>query len=285
MQKITLVTGANAGIGFETALALAKQDCKVILHSRTREKGQQARDAILTAYPAAQLDVVVAELGELTEVKAMADDIKARYTHLDSLINNAGIWNSDLELGYKGIENVMVVNHLAAAYLAHLLYPLLVAAPDGRMICVASDSHKQIKGMYWDDLNLTKNYHGLRSYAQSKLAMVLFTYEWARRCPTSVSSYAIQPGLVQTDMGLKTKFWLHRLAWRVRRQMSGHRTPAEGAATSVYLATSPEVSDQTGLYWDLCEPKKSYSSSYDEEEARKVWEWTCEVLEIKDFFA
>jgi hypothetical protein len=138
--------------------------------------------------------------------------------------------------------------------------------------------------MYWNDLNLTNNYHGLRSYAQSKLANVLFVYEWARRCPDNISSYAIQPGLVQTDIGLKGNSWLHSLAWKVRRQMSGHKTPAEGAATSIHLASNPEVTDQTGLYWDKCKPKKSYSSSYSEEEARKCWEWSCEVLGIDDYF-
>lgn len=280
MQKIALVTGANTGIGLETARALAQQGFTVILHSRSHEKSEQTRATLLAELPAASLEIAVADLGELLEIKAMAEDIKARHPRLDVLVNNAGVWNSILELSKEGIEKTLAINHLAYMYLGHLLYPLLAAAPAGRMVCVASDSHKQIKGMFWDDLNLTSNYHGLRSYAQSKLANVLFVYEWARRCPTNVSSYAVQPGLVQTDIGLKGNSWLHRIAWKVRRQMSGHKTPAQGAATSIYLASSPAVASKTGLYWDNCEPKESYSSSYDEQEAQRLWEWSCEVLGV-----
>ncbi|MEM9834933.1 MAG: SDR family NAD(P)-dependent oxidoreductase [Bacteroidota bacterium] len=284
MQKKVLVTGANAGIGFETASAMAQRGFHVLLHSRTQAKGDAAREKILAEHPSASVEVVVADLGKLTAIKAMADQIKSRHQRLDVLVNNAGVWNSALALSEEGVEMSLAINHLAYFYLGHLLFPLLAAAEDGRMVCVASDSHKQIKGMFWDDLNLTANYHGLRSYAQSKLANVLFVYEWARRCPVPVSAYAVQPGLVQTDIGLKGNRWLHRIAWKVRRQMSGHKTPAEGAATSIYLASSTKAAGKTGLYWDNCQPKSSYSSSYDEAEARRLWEWSCEVLGIDAYF-
>lgn len=291
MNKTVLVTGANAGIGFETAKALANQNYRVLLHARNTTKGNAAKALILEEFPAAEIEVVTAELGDLQEVEAMAKEVRRLAPRLDVLVNNAGIWNSKLELRKtgveKGIEEVLVVNHLAYFYLGYLLFPCLERAEGGgRLICVASDSHKQIKGMYWDDLNLTNNYHGLRSYAQSKLANVLFVYEFARRCPEGVpvSSYAIQPGLVQTDIGFKGNTWLHRLAWRVRRQMSGHKTPAQGAETSIYLASDPKVKAATGQYWDNCAPKDSYSSSYDETEAKLLWEWSCEVLGIDDFF-
>ncbi len=287
MNKTVLVTGANAGIGFETAKALAKKGFSVLLHSRTMAKGQSAKERILVAMPQADLKVVTADLGELEQVRSLAAKVNELAPALDVLVNNAGVWNSKLELSKEGVEMTLAVNHLAYFYLSHLLYPNLQRAKDGgRIVCVASDSHKQIKGMFWDDLNLTNHYHGLRSYAQSKLANVLFVYEFARRSPADdqISAYAVQPGLVQTDIGLKGNTWLHRLAWRVRRQMSGHKTPAEGAATSIYLASDDKARAATGQYWDDCRPKDSYSSSYEEAEAKLLWEWSCNVLEIKDFF-
>lgn len=287
MNKTVLVTGANTGIGFETAQALAERGFKVLIHSRTAEKGQAAKTRLQELLPDAELAVVTADLGELEQIRTLAAKVNELAPSLDVLVNNAGVWNSKLELSKEGVEMTLAVNHLAYFYLSYLLYPNLRRAQNGgRIVCVASDSHKQIKGMFWDDLNLTNQYHGLRSYAQSKLANVLFVYEFARRSPDEdqISAYAVQPGLVQTDIGLKGNTWLHRLAWRVRRQMSGHKTPAEGAATSIYLASDEKVSKATGQYWDDCQPKDSYSSSYEEAEAKLLWEWSCNVLGIKDFF-
>lgn len=285
MSKIVLVTGANAGIGFETAKAMAKAGYRTLIHCRSKAKATTTREKILAEYPTAKVDIFTADLGDLAQIKQMATNVLAQTPVLDVLINNAGVWNSKLEVTKEGIEKTLAINHLAYFYLSYLLYPALEKASEGgRIVCVASDSHKQIKGMFWDDLNLTNNYHGLRSYAQSKLANVLFVYEWARRCPQNISSYAVQPGLVQTDIGLKGNTWLHRLAWRVRRNMSGHKTPAEGAATSIYLATTPEVQSQNGLYWDNCVPKESFSSSYDETEATLLWDWSCKSVGIERVF-
>ncbi|MGB3547903.1 MAG: SDR family NAD(P)-dependent oxidoreductase, partial [Saprospiraceae bacterium] len=211
--------------------------------------------------------------------------VRAREERLDVLINNAGVWNSTYELTEDGIETVFATNHLAYFLLTHELYPLLAAAPHSRVINVASDSHQQIKGMRWDDLGLKDNYHGLRSYAQSKLANVLFTYELQRRFPNDkMDAFAVQPGLVQTDIGIKGNNWLHALAWRVRRRMSGHKTPAEGAATSIYLATAPEVSGRGGTYWDDCRPKESYSGSNDPAEAERLWQESLRLCGLPSFF-
>ncbi len=285
-KKTILVTGANTGIGYETARHLAKAGHHVLLHARNEAKAAQAKAGLLAGLPQAQITPVYADLGQLHEIRTMAEGIYAQHRQLDVLVNNAGVWNSTLELSQEGVEMTLAINHLAYFYLTHLLYPSLSAAPGGgRVVCVASDSHKQIKGMFWNDLNLSKNYHGLRSYAQSKLANVLFVAEFARRCPTPIASYAVQPGLVQTDIGLKGNTWLHRLAWKVRRQMKGNKTAAEGAATSIFLATAPNVQAQTGLYWDDCRTKTPFSTANDPEEARKLWDWSCEICGITDYFA
>lgn len=281
-----LVTGANAGIGFETAKALAAQDATVLLLCRTEAKALAAREQIVQATGNERVHVFVADLSSQTAIRAAAADILARFDRLDVLVNNAGTWASKFERTEDGIESVFAINHLAYFLLTHLLLPALQRAPQARIVNVASDSHFQIKGLFLDDLNLTNNYHGLRSYAQSKLANVMFTYEFDRRKPDAqLSINAVQPGLVQTDIGLKHTNWLHALAWRIRRRMSGHKSPDEGAATSIYLASSPAAAGQSGKYWDDCRPKPSSAASYDREAAARLWDISCEWCGITDYFS
>ncbi|WP_116127396.1 SDR family NAD(P)-dependent oxidoreductase [Lewinella sp. IMCC34183] len=260
-----LVTGATTGIGLATARALAAAGFHVLLHGRTLEKARRAA-AELSRY---RVTPVYADLARRAEVVALADRIRAEQPPLDVLVNNAGVWNSTQELTAEGVELTFAVNHLAVYLLTGLLRDHL--RPRARIICVASDSHRQVRGMRFDNLNLDGSYHGLRSYAQSKLANVLYCYEYDHRKQDDTIVCAVQPGLVQTDIGIKGNTWLHRLAWRVRRRMSGNKTPEEGAATVVFLATVKEP-PPSGLYWDDCRPKQSYASSYDPVEARRLWE-------------
>lgn len=284
--KTVLITGATGGIGFATAEDLAGRGYEVILHGRSPDKVADAMERIKAAVPDAVLASVVADLSVQADIRRMAEEVRELAPALDVLVNNAGVWNSKQEFTAEGVEKTFAVNHLGYFLLSHLLLPSLYAAPESRIVCVASDSHKQIPGMFFDNLNLDGNYHGLRSYAQSKLANVLFCYEFNRRRPSDdyPAIYAVQPGLVQTDIGLKGNTWLHSLAWRIRRKMSGNKTPAEGAATSIFLASEPGLNDQSGKYWDDCAPKKSYSSSYDRDEARILWELSLELTGVKRFF-
>jgi NAD(P)-dependent dehydrogenase (short-subunit alcohol dehydrogenase family) len=264
MAKTVLITGATGGIGLETARALSDKGFHVLLHGRTLEKARRAADEI-----GGHVTPLHADLSDQSAIRHLADNVRANHPQLDVLINNAGVWNSEQELTAEGVEKTFAVNHLAYFLLTGLLHDHLL--PKGRIICVASDSHKQIKGVTFEDINLDRNYHGLRSYAQSKLANVLFCYEYDRRKRDDTTICAVQPGLVQTDIGLKGNTWLHALAWRVRRRMGGNKTAAEGAATSIFLA-SVEDTPPSGLYWDDLHPKRSYSSSYSEHEAAKLWE-------------
>ncbi len=282
--KVCVVTGATAGIGYETALALAAKGASVVLAGRNPEKGAAAIDRIKAATGNENLFFVEADMAVQASIREAAKAIRERFPGIDVLVNNAGTWVSHHTLTPDGVETVFAVNHLAYFLLTHLLYPALRKAPDARIVNVASDSHFQTD-LFLSDLNLSNNYSGLRSYAQSKLANVMFTYEFERRKPDAqVSIYAVQPGLVHTDIGLKHTTWLHALAWKVRRTLWKSLTPAEGAETSVFLASSAEAIGKSGLYWDRCKPKPSAKCSYNNDNAARLWEISQEWCGISDFF-
>lgn len=283
--KICVVTGANSGIGFETAKSLAAKGAEVVMVCRSEEKGNAAREQILQSSKNARVKLFLADMSSQQQIREVGAEIRDRYPEVDVLVNNAGTWISDLTYTEDGIETVLAVNHLAYFLMTHVMWPSLEAGGSGRVINVASDSHMQVKHFDFEDPFLSKRYHGLRSYAQSKLANVLFTYELDRRKPVeNIVTNAVQPGLVYTDIGLKRTTWLHAFAWKVRRTLWRGVSPAEGAATSIYLATSPEASDRSGLYWDNCQPKPSSAYTYEAGPAAQLWELSKEQCGIEDFF-
>lgn len=280
--KYCVVTGANSGLGYYTARALALRGAHVGMVCRNEEKGKKALIEIIQESGNSNISLFIADLSSQKQLREAAKKIREKYPLLDVLVNNAGTWISKLSYTEDGIEKMFAINHLAYFYLTHLLYPHLSKSEDGRVVSVASDSHFQGK-MHFDDLYLTRRYHGLRAYAQSKLANVLFTYELDRLKPhNNVTTYAIQPGLVKTDIGLKHTRWLHALAWKFRR--SGGVTPDVGAKTQIYTATAPEVRNNSGKYWDKMATKASSKNSYREEDAKKLWKVSEELCNIDDFF-
>ncbi|PHN01410.1 SDR family oxidoreductase [Flavilitoribacter nigricans] len=283
--KICIVTGANSGIGFETAKALAGKGAEVVMVCRSEDKGQAAREAIMAESKNDKVRLLIADMSSQKQVREVGTEIRDRYPEIDVLVNNAGTWISDLTYTEDGMETVLAVNHLAYFLMTHMLWPALESGGQGRVVNVASDSHMQVKKFDFEDPFLTKSYHGLRSYAQSKLANVMFTYELDRRKPVDhIVANAVQPGLVYTDIGLKRTTWLHAFAWKVRRTLWRGVSPAEGAETSIYLASSPEASDRSGLYWDNCKPKPSSDYTYQTEETARLWELSKEQCGVDDFF-
>jgi NAD(P)-dependent dehydrogenase (short-subunit alcohol dehydrogenase family) len=281
-NKIAVVTGANSGLGFETAKALATQGARVILLSRSADKGQEALDKIFAATQNDQLELLTVDLASQASIRETGKLILDKYPVIDTLVNNAGTWISQHSLTEDGVETMFAVNHLAYVLMSHVLYPAISKAEDGRIVCVASDSHFQFKVNY-ADLNLTNKYHGLRAYAQSKGANVMFVSELhKRKQEENVSSYAIQPGLVKTDIGVKRTNWLHALAWKIRR--SGGVSPAEGALCQIFCASAPEAKGQSGLYWDKCKPKPSAKYTYIEADRAQLWEQCLEMCKIDSFF-
>jgi NAD(P)-dependent dehydrogenase (short-subunit alcohol dehydrogenase family) len=283
--KNCVVTGGNAGIGYETARALAEAGANVLIVSRDREKAEAAVGSIRSNAPEGQIGYVLADLSSTRSIRRAAGEILADFGTIDVLVNNAGAWFSKLELTGEGIERQFAVNHLAYFLLTHELLGALSASPDGRIICVGSDSHFHGK-LHFEDVSLKSNYHGLRAYAQSKLANVMFVYELDRRLKEmgqeNISVYCVQPGRVNTDIGLKHTISFHALAWKIRRL--GGLSPASGAATSIFLASEEAVKGQSGKYWDKCRPKPSSPSSYSREDARRLWEISESLCGIRDYF-
>jgi NAD(P)-dependent dehydrogenase (short-subunit alcohol dehydrogenase family) len=281
-NKVCVVTGSSAGIGYETALALAKKGATLIIIARSEEKVHQTVEELIVESQNKNIDGFDIDLSSQRYVINKAREIIKNYPRVDVLVNNAGTWYSRLNYTEDNIEMQFAVNHLAYFLLTHELLPALIKSEDPRIINVGSDSHFHGK-MHFNDINLTKKYHGLRAYAQSKLANVLFTYEFERRKPVEkLTINCVQPGLVKTNIGLKHTISFHGLAWKIRR-LSGV-TPAEGAETSIYLASSEEVKGISGKYWDKNKPKKSSKGSLNKEDASRLWLLSERLCDIDDYF-
>jgi NAD(P)-dependent dehydrogenase (short-subunit alcohol dehydrogenase family) len=281
-NKICLVTGANTGIGLATAKALGAMGARLIICCRSEEKAWETINTIRRGYPHADLDYALADLSSQQEIREMADRLKKKYAKIDVLINNAGAWFSTFSRTQDGFERQWAINHLAPFLLTHCLLPLLLQSDDPRIITVSSDSHFHGK-LHIDDVNLSQNYHGLRAYAQSKLANVLFTREFDRRkTRPKLTSYAVQPGLVKTDIGLKHTLGWHGLAWKIRR-LTG-KSPEKGAETSIFLASSPEAKGISGAYWDNCQQKDPSKKAQSPQDASRLWELSEEMCGITSYF-
>ena len=281
-NKMCVMAGACSGIGFEIARKLSEIEANVVLICRTEQKRLAAREEILSSGVKNKIDVIPIDLSSQKQIRDGARNICELHPCVDVLINNAGTWFSRLTFTEENIEMQFAVNHLAYFLLTHELLPALKKSEDPRIINIASDSHFHGK-IHFNDINLTKKYHGLRAYAQSKLANVLFTYEFERRkTDPKLSIYCVQPGLVKTDIGLKNTVSLHSLAWKIRRW--GGVSTVEGADTPVYLASSPDVQGMSGKYWDKRMPKKSSRYSYDTNMAGKLWLLSEKLCEIEDYF-
>lgn len=268
--KSCVVTGATSGIGYETARGLASMGARVIGVGRSVERCEAARAGIRAATENPDVSFEVADLSSQGEIRELAARIRRRAGRVDVLVNNAGVFAARRRLSPDGIEMQLAVNHLAPFLLTHELMSALEAAPAARVVTLSSGSHFGAR-LHWLDLGLGGPYHGLRAYAHSKLACILWSYEMARRVgqDSRISTYAVDPGLVNTEMGMKDSSPVVRLVWLLRRRQGS--TPVEGARTTIYVASDPAVPLDSGRYWRGCAAVPSSPESYDTEGARRLW--------------
>jgi retinol dehydrogenase 12 len=267
--RVYLVTGANAGIGCATARELASRGGRVHLGCRSRAKGEAAVAAITAATGSDQVRLLLVDLADLASVRKAADEFLRLGEPLHVLINNAGVAGARGRTA-DGFEIHFGINHLGHFALTTALLPLLTESAPARIVNVASDAHYQARGIDFEGLrNRTKGMTGLPEYAVSKLCNVLFAAELARRqAGTGVSAYSLHPGVVASEI------W-RRVPWPARQIMTRRMLSIEqGAQTSLYCATSPEVAGESGKYYDRCrvaEPSKIATT----ELAATLWEYSA----------
>jgi NAD(P)-dependent dehydrogenase (short-subunit alcohol dehydrogenase family) len=274
--KTVLITGANQGIGKATAVALAQQGARVAIVARGAEKGRSAAADIERASGSKGVGVIVADLSSLKEVRRAAAEFRSRYARLDVLVNNAGVFVPKRHVTIDGFEETFAVNHLSNFLLTRELLDVLKASAPARIVNVSSDAHRRAE-MQWDDLEFANHhYSAWRAYAQSKLANVLFTYELARRLEgTRVTANSLHPGVVASGFG-RTYRGPMALLFMIGAPFM--LSCEEGAATSVYLASSPEVEGVSGKYFARRKQEKSSAISYCLASQRKLWALSEEAI-------
>lgn len=273
--RVVLITGATSGIGKVTALELARMGATVVVASRNPEKCKTTVQEIEEKTGNPSVEYLVADLSVMAEVRKLAAEFKQRYKHLHVLVNNVGgIFSKRYETP-DGFEYTFALDHLGYFLLTNLLLDILKQSAPSRIVNVSSGIHRAAK-IHFDDLGLAKGYSAFKSYGQSKLANVLFTYELARRLKeTGVTVNVMSPGMTATGFGLNNPGFLGAVT-RFSNALWGRR-PEKGAETLVYLATSPEVEGVTGRYFEDKTSLPSSKTSYDENTARRLWQVSEEM--------
>src|SRR5438105_7156035 len=268
--KSVLVTGGTGGIGMATAAALAALGARVGITGRDQARAAAAAAGIRAATGNPAVDVFAADMSVQAEVRRLAGQVLDAYPGLDVLINNRGGFCAHRHVTADGLEHTFALNHLAPFLLTNLLLERLTASAPARIVTVSSGA--QARGRIdFDDLQGERNYSGQRAYSQSKLANVMFTCELARRLEgTGVTATVLHPGVVRTSFGAEDQ--AAHMAAMIRVARLFMKTPAQGALTPVYLASSPEAEGVTGRYYVNRKLKTSSKAAYDTTAAARLWQ-------------
>jgi len=273
--RTVLVTGGTSGIGRATATGLAAKGARLAIIGRDRGRTDGAAREIRAA-GGGQVDVFVADLSSQSEVRRLADEVLQSLSRIDVLINNVGGYWNTRHVTADGLEHTFALNHLAPFLLTNLLLDRLKQSAPARVVTVASNAHSMGR-IDFDDLQGERSYSGATAYNQSKLANVLFTYELARRLQaTAVTANALHPGVVRTSFGVEDRDGVQRLFVPLMRLFM--KAPAQGATTSIHLASSPDLEEVTGLYFVNSKPKRSSERSYDEVVAARLWQVSADLV-------
>lgn len=261
MGKTILVTGATDGIGLETAVTLARGGARILLHGRNANKAGDAANRVREA--GGSCEVILADLSSMKQVQQLGSTVRLS-GHVDVLIHNAGVFMKERVLTEDGFETTFAVNHLAPFLLTREILPAMKSG--GRVITLSSIAHRNGK-LDFENLNAERSFDGYAAYALSKLCNVFFAYELARRTKDEgIASNAVHPGVIQTKL-LKKGF-----------NMTQAGSLAEGAATSVFLALSPEVEGVTGKYFTSSRESASTPETHNADLGRALWEHSVSLL-------
>jgi retinol dehydrogenase 12 len=272
--KVCLVTGATAGIGFATAVGLARQGATVVGVGRNRDKCQAVATQIRQETGNPAVAYMRADLSAQAEVRRFAEEFQRSYPRLDVLVNNVGAFFMSRRLNAYGIELTWALNYLGVCLLTDLLLDTLKASAPSRVVNVSSAMHSGAQ-LKFDDLQGQRKYSGMKAYGQSKLALLMFTYDLARRLAgTGVTVNALHPGFVASDM-YRSSGGFVKLLIPVIKLMAVN--PEAGAETSIFVAASPEVEGVTGKYFVKKQAVPSSPQSYDMAAAQRLMTITKEM--------
>jgi retinol dehydrogenase 14 len=273
--RTVLVTGGTSGIGRATALGLASMGARLAITGRDRDRTEDAAREIRAA-GGGLVDVFVADLSSQAQVRRLADEVLGALPRIDVLVNNVGGYWNTRHVTPDRLERTFALNHLAPFLLTNLLLDRLTQSAPARVVTVASNAQAMGR-IDFDDLQGERGYSGARAYNQSKLANVMFTYELARRLAgCGVTANALHPGVVSTSFGAEDPGGAQRLMVPFMRPFM--KTPTQGAATSIHLASSPDLDTVTGRYFANSKPKKSSDRSYDEAVAARLWQVSADLV-------
>lgn len=275
--RTVLVTGATSGIGRATALGLAAMGAHVAItgrdHGRTEDAARQ-----ITAAGGRKVVMFVADLSSQAQVRQLAGEVLEKLPRIDVLVNNVGGYWNTRHLTTDGLERTFAVNHLAPFLLTNLLLDRLERSAPARVVTVASNAHTSGR-IDFDDLQGERSYSGSRAYSQSKLANILFSYQLAGRL-SGVTANALHPGVVRTAFGAEDPARIQRLLVPLLRPFL--RSPTQGAATSIHLASAPELEQVSGRYFAHRRPTRSSLRSYEQQIAARLWETSAELVKLTD---
>jgi len=291
-----LITGGNTGIGYATAVALARQGASVVISSRDEGRGKLALDGIRRDSGRDDVEMIGLDLARLASVRRCAEEYQERFDRLDVLVNNAGValTRGPRQVTHDGIEMMFGVNHVGHFLLTQLLLPLIRGSAPARIVNLSSAGYLMApNGLDFDDLQMEKDYQGFKCYGHSKLANIYFTLELARRLEgESIAVNAVHPGYVETELGHlrpedKARFVPEAREKTAKKGGGGPDlsalgtplTPEEGAATSILVASSPEVEGITGRYFADSEVCELTPVGADMAAAARLWEETEKLLE------
>ena len=274
-NKTAIVTGANSGMGMATVRALSDMGAKVIMLCRSEKRGTEALEK-LSSEKYRDLELILCDLGNYDSIRAFANIVRRGYDHIDILVNNAGFISLDRQETGEGLERQFGINHIGHFLLTMSLLDLM--GEGGRIVNVASGAHKTGK-IHFDDINLTKGFNVIKAYSQSKLANVLFTRELARRVKDrGITVNCCHPGAVATNIGIDRDTGFGKTVTRLLKPF--FQTPEQGARTAIFLVSDDSVSDVTGEYFYKCRIAKSSKRSKDMELAKKLFEFSEELVGV-----
>jgi retinol dehydrogenase 14 len=273
--RTVLVTGGTGGIGLATAVGLAVLGARVGITGRDRARGEAAAADIRAASGNPAVDVFTADLSWQAQVRRLAGEVLDAYPRLDVLVNNVGGFWAHRHVTADGLEQTFALNHLAPFLLTNLLLERLRASAPARVVTVSSGAHATGR-IDFADLQGSAAYSGQRAYSASKLANIMFTYELARRLDgTGVTANVLHPGVVRTNFGAEDQAGIKAILPLLRPFL---KSPAAGAATTIYLASSTQVDGVTGRYFANRKPKTSAKASYDTAAAARLWNVSADLV-------